>query len=738
MPYAAASGALRSMAYRCVQEAVAAKRAAAAAAGEVPGALLPRAGDDLSVDCLTLPGCVQLVLVIEGKDEARPRSGKDGVRCSSSSAAGARVSRGRLPSWLQPWALWAAVTRAAEGLGLRPLTAPRVQRVASGTGGGRGDEQYGLQRAAEEEVEEEEASGEGEEMEAKCAPVEVGRPRTPALVYAEPPVLCTAALACPLDSHEDPYGSDSQSGYVSCSAGSGCGASSGGQQQSIEQEGVRPGLVVDMFVPPGLLQGPCDQELEHEELTGAGADGSRPPGRRSLGGEDGWRLVVMATAATHGDAATPPPHVLLYPAAAPAPAPDPPPASYLHSRTVKGGCTTPPRRPSLSSPAASAAACTPPPAGLPLRLRLTPDALRHLGVLPDTVVPPTRHVGPQPLGSSPTQSPNPTPIPDPTPTPTPTPFALAASCASTSPSAPNLSSTAPSYLHPLHLGAREPQCGGSVRSALLQLHLLAVPRGAQLPPPSALSRSTPGRCVQQRNCSSDDSGFTTSRAFSTLEAAGSGAGAQGAAAGGDEVWGGSAMPEAAAASPCASLEGSHAHALPQAVWLGSAPLLLAPPGPAEELAGLWERAKEEVQQQQQQQQQQEQLERLEGASERYCPSSGSAMQHHMRPLLRDLAAVTRGQGQGAWTRAGAYGDGAAGSQDGAHLRAFLQFQGMTRCVEWLDGAGADGACWTGSWAAAADPLDSPLETSHSSSSSSSSSRTSFSGYSVASGDSAAA
>ncbi len=743
MTYAAASGALRSAANRCVREAAAATRAAAAVAGEVPDGLLSRAGSGLSVECLTLPGCVQLVVVVEGADEAGPHSSAAGKGkkvtgssgSSGSSAASAAVSRSGLPSWtsswpwLQPRALWAAVARAAEGLGMRPLTVPRVQCVTGGAEDGRGDVEQGLQQAVEGEDEVVAAAGDGEETEATFAPVEVCRPRTPALVYTEPPVLSTVALATALGRYAEPDCSHSRGGSVSGSASSADGDLRMGQQQ--EEFGLEGhGLVVDMYVPPDLPQGLCDEEQEQAQQLGAA--GSLPRGRRSLdGGDEGWQLVAMATAATHDGAATPPPPILLYPAAAPGPASDPPPQSSLHSSAVKNGFSTPARRLSLTSPTASAAACRPPPAGLPLRLRLAPDALRSLGVLPNTADPSTRYFAPQPLRPAP--APATAPIPNPKPTPTSASLTLTASCASNSPCAFSPAPAAPCPLHAPRLGARELRCGYSVSSALLQLHLLAVPRDAQVSPPSPLSPSTPDRHVQQRN--SSDSGFSARGGAGQMEAAavhvGSAGGSRNAPAGGDGLWSGSSSAAAAAAAiPLESQAESATHSLPQAVWLGSAPLLLAPPGPAGELAALWERMKEEVQMQGEGMAGAGAEQAAEAGCEqdtaacvygpgRYCPSSALAMQHHMRALLRDLAAAVGGQGQGA--------------EGTAHLRAFLQSQGMSGCVEWMDGEGSDGVCWVGSSVAGADPLDTPPK-----SSSNSSSCSSLSGCGGAGGGNAAA
>ncbi len=125
------------------------------------------------------------------------------------------------------------------------------------------------------------------------------------------------------------------------------------------------------------------------------------------------------------------------------------------------------------------------------------------------------------------------------------------------------------------------------------------------------------------------------------------------------------------------------------MWLGSATLLLVPPGPAEELAALWERMKEAIEGQGQREREEEK--KAVGAPGRYLASSGSAMQHHMRPLLRDLAAAVGQQGQGQ----------GQGAEDAAHLRAFLQSQGMSSCVELIDGA-AGGASGSGPTCRVAD------------------------------------
>ncbi len=681
MQYAAAAAALRAATRRrlsdtsAIAQATAASAAAMAAAAE--GGVDPR----LRVECVTLPGCVQLVVVAEGPQQVRPTADCDGASAPPEAAAddnskgsaakptgagcdagsGLDVSGGALPTlgqlppwmWMQPSALWAAAAQAAADAGLEPMCDPQLQvQLWNGRNGQCCDEQP---------------------------------PCGPALLYAEPPVLPLTAFA------------DSGSSMP-------------------EATGDIRAVAVDFWVPPDVAAIVTQQQqqqqqtevvqhrLEDRDQDRVEAGGGLPDGDvqtnpvTSNGGTDGgsvatvhppaphdWQLVVMATVEATSQASEPL-QLRLYPpedATAVQPAADTKP--QVLRRTLPPGAAC---RAGASGPSAL-------PDGQPLRLQLPASLPRGLGLQDrqDTVAPCDGCCSCAQL--LPTAA---------------TPFTTAVATAVNQ--VPVATAALPSE-HGGRLGSCTCRCGrvgGDVNSgsagALLQLHLLAVPRDAlrPSPPPPAPAGSCQGGSLPPP----PPQGRT-------------------------KVCGeGSAS--AADGSPAAA----PVHSLPQAVWLGSAPLLLAPPGPAGELAELWERAKGEGAEQNAEgvgvggqgaegweslQQQ-----RAVGGSwprdgwrreaqpepDRYQASSGRAMQHHMRPLLRDLAAAL-GQGQGmaegvgarvgqvsaavarmdqlpgpsapAGAAPGPAGGGAAHSEAEVRrlscLRAFLLAQGMCGCAEWL-------------------------------------------------------
>ncbi len=584
MPYIAASEALRAAAGYAVRQVTAAVQEA----GMGPG---------VHVECVTVPGCVQLVVLVEGQGTA------------AEATEGGGRGGGIASSWLQPRALWAAVARAAEGLGMRPLTMPRVQCVAAGMDAA-GQQQQ--QQQQEQEQEQQEPQGQ-EEVPFALEPETSAR--APTLVYIEPPVIPIGVLVQPRrEGRERPDTGTSGGAGGTGGRGGGLRVRLGGGTAAaeLEEAGACPasGIAVELFLPPDCLQalgghdhGQQERQEQHgEELPAATATG---PAAELQGGRR-WRLAV--TAAVQDIAG--------------------------RERGPQGAqLALPPV--ARASPARLLALCNAPPPGLPLRLLLPPILLHRPQERPAVEV------------------------------------EVSAREEATSPST----------------GLR----GGLSHSlsALLQLHLLAVPRDASVPPPPPPPPTPAAQTAIQDN-PAVLSPFHTPLLGAGTEYLGNEPAEAAASPRAGAAFAGSAgsigMEEGQAAD--VGTHGADAD-VPQAVWLGSAPLLLAPPGPAGELAALWERMRGAVRGAEQREQEGKGPTRsgAEAAAERghrrpdvtsapgrYLATSGLAMQHHMRPLLRDLAAAVGQQGQGQ------------GAEGTAHLRAFLQSQGMAGCVEWMDEA----------------------------------------------------
>ncbi len=711
MAYAPASAAFRRVvANLCVSEAAAA-RAAAAVTGEAAapcGGNAGPAGSALSVQCLTVPGCVQLVLVVQGADEMRAYQGtrameeQAGSGCGAGSDAAAVAASlpvlDRLPSWLQPRVLWAAVARAAEGLAMRPLTVPRVQCVT------RPAQLQGIVKGQQQQA------TEGDTSIQRAGASETGAwTRPPALLYAEPVTLSTTTPAT--------QRSGTGPGRMPASrrtTGLGAAQQHGAQdQEEGAGEGAKPtapaDAVVELFLPPQLLQCVPGQQDVLAGARGLPAEGGATHGSIQEESER-WRLVVLATAALGERQGAQLPHLQLYPAAAShaeAVLPD-------HSSrrgAVPAAHWTVPTAPAGGGLAARAAAAGMPPHGpsAPLRLHLPASLLRSLGPMATVAAaakPPTRFPAAQGLPYE------------------QAPAAPARAAATLCPTASASGSPAPPDTHSYQGGSDAeplPRCGTGcgATGALLHLHVLAVPRdcpaaaalapeplgqqgtyqckvprlgcsGAPAPHPTPLFHVGRGSPEPDGGSSGHVAACCIPRA--TLRASdGSHGGGAGAL---DRGSAGAAMVvETAAASAAVGEPTAPCQSLPQAVWLGTAPLLLAPPRPAGELAALWERMKREVERQGEGRKgaagagaaaeagcEQDTTACVYGPG-RFLASSGVAMQHHMRPLLRDLAAAVGQQGQGQ----------GQGAEDAAHLRAFLQSQGMSGCVEWMDEA-AGTAC----------------------------------------------